>query len=209
MPTQNLFHVHKTKTIFLIITVSLFAWSAPRTMAGIGVDDPRIDMLRPQNEIKLKTIEGEVMRVQGEFVGEKFSQMKDERYLIRTPVGKEWDLHLEKTTLVVGDIFLGDKIKATVGEDGVLHTVQKISQDNTKNSQNSVVRRRIAGTVEKKNGNFVYVKQGDHTEILHLDGQSILEGNIREGSNVVAQLGEAGYAIRIQEFQSEPQTNSN
>jgi hypothetical protein len=206
MPTQNLFHVHKTKTIFLIMTVSLFTWSAPKTMAGIGVDDgPRIDMLRPQSEIRLKTIEGAVMRVQGEFVGEKFSQMKDERYLIRTPLGKEWDLHLEKNTLVLGDIFLGDKIKATVGEDGVLHTVQKIAQDNT-NSQNSVVRRRIAGTVEKKTGNFVYVKQGDHTEILHLDGQSILEGDIREGSKIVAQLGDAGYAIRIQEFQSEPQS---
>jgi hypothetical protein len=58
-------------------------------------------------------------------------------------------------------------------------------------------------------GNFIYVRQGDHTEILHLDDQSTLEGDIREGSKIVAQLGDAGYAIRIQKFQSESQTNSN
>lgn len=211
MPTQNPIHVHITKAIFLIITVSLFAWSAPKTMAGIGDDSPRINMFRSQDEIRLKTIEtieGEVMRVQGEFVGEKFSQMRDQRYIIRTPFGKEWDLHLEKNTLVVGDIFLGDHVKATVGEDGLVRTVQKMDQDH-KNSQDSVVRRRIAGTVEKMKGNFIYVKQGDHTEILHLDDQSTLEGDIREGSKIVAQLGDAGYAIKIQESKSEPGTNSN
>jgi hypothetical protein len=210
MPTQNLIHV--TKAIFLIITVGLFAGSASKSMSGIADDSPRIDMFQSQDEISLKTtwetIEGEVMRVQGEFVGEKFSQMRDQRYIIRTPFGSEWDLHLEKTTMVVGDIFLGDHVKATVGEDGLVRTVQKMDQDH-KNSQDAVVRRRISGTVEKMQGNFIYVRQGDHTEILHLDDQSTLEGDIREGSKIVAQLGDAGYAIRIQKFQSESQTNSN
>jgi hypothetical protein len=210
MPTQNLIHV--TKAIFLIITVGLFAGSASKSMSGIADDSPRIDMFQSQDEISLKTtwetIEGEVMRVQGEFVGENFSQMRDQRYIIRTPFGSEWDLHLEKTTMVVGDIFLGDHVKATVGEDGLVRTVQKMDQDH-KNSQDAVVRRRISGTVEKMQGNFIYVRQGDHTEILHLDDQSTLEGDIREGSKIVAQLGDAGYAIRIQKFQSESQTNSN
>lgn len=212
MPTQNLIHVHITKAIFLIITVGLFAGSASKSMSGIVDDSSRIDMFQSQGEISLKTtwetIEGEVMRVQGEFVGENFSQMRDERYIIRTPLGNEWDLHLEKTTMVVGDIFLGDHVKATVGEDGLVRTVQKMDQDH-KNSQDAVVRRRITGTVEKMQGNFIYVRLGDHTEILHLDDQSTLEGDIREGSKIVAQLGEAGYAIRIQKFQSESQTNSN
>jgi hypothetical protein len=35
---------------------------------------------------------------------------------------------------------------------------------------------------------------------LHMDSQSTLEGDIREGTNVVAQLGDAGYAIRVQEY---------
>lgn len=211
MPTQNLSSFHITKAVFLIMAVSLFAWNAPETIAGIGDESPRIDMFRSSDEIRLKTIEtieGEVMRVQGEFVGEKFSQMRDERYLIRTPIGKEWDLHLEKNTLVVGDIFLGDYVKATVGEDGLVRTVQKMDQDH-RNSQDSAVRRRISGMVEKMQGNFIYVKQGDRTEILHVDDQSILEGDIREGNKVVAQLGEAGYAIRIQEFQNERKTKSN
>jgi len=208
MPTQNQFHVHKTKPIFLIIMASLVSWSTTTAMVGNNDNSPRIDMFQPQEELRLKTIEGEVMRVQGKFVGEKFSQMKDERYLIRTPFGGEWDLHLEQNTLVVGDIFLGDHVKAIVGEDGLLRTVQKLDQD-PKNSQHSAVRRRITGTVEKRNGNFLYVKQGDHTEILHLDAQSVLEGDIREGSHIVAQLGDAGYAIRIEKFVNEPQTRSN
>lgn len=208
MPTHNPIHVHITKAIFLlIVTVGFFAGGIPNALAGIGDEGHRIDMFQPQEEIRLKTIEGEVMRVQGEFVGENFSQMRDQRYIIRTPFGKEWDLHLEKNTLVVGDIFLGDQVKATVGEDGMLRSVQKMDQ-NKENSQHSGIRRRITGTVEKKNGNFLYVKQGDHTEILHLDDQSTIEGDIREGSNIVAQLGDAGYAIRIQELHSEPQTNS-
>jgi hypothetical protein len=118
---------------------------------------------------------------------------------VETPLGKKWALNLEETTQKTGDIFLGDQVKASISKDGSLQTLQKIEQPNTQ-PNHVLVRRQIVGMVEKKNGNFLYVKQGEHTEILHMDSQSTLEGDIREGTNVVAQLGDAGYAIRVQEY---------
>jgi hypothetical protein len=141
-------------------------------------------------------------------VGKDFSQMKDRRYVVETPYGREWDLHLEEHTQIGGPIFVGDQVKASLANNGSLQTVQKIEQNNS-NSKHSMVRRSIKGMLERRNGNFLYVKQGDHTEIVHLDPQSVLEGNIREGSNIFAQLGEAGYGIKIQELTRETETNSN
>jgi hypothetical protein len=154
-------------------------------------------LLSGQKESDQIIIEGEVTRVQGEFVGKNFSKMKDKRYFIRTSYGSEWNLLLQDQTLIIGDIFLGDYVQAKVGKDGSPEMVQKINQKQP-HSPKSVIRR-ITGTVEKRKGNFIYVKQGDHTEILHVDDQSSLEGDIREGTSVAAQLGEAGYAITIQE----------
>ncbi len=194
--------------IVLIVLIGVFNWYPTQGLAMVSEDSPRKSVIQGHDEIGAIIIEGEVTRVQGEFVGKDFSQMKDRRYVVETPYGKEWDLHLEEDTKIMGHIFVGDHVKASVANDGSLQTVQKIGQENA-TSQHSMVRRSIKGMLERRNGNFLYVKQGDHTEIVHLDPQSVLEGNIREGSNIVAQLGEAGYGIKIQELKGEAETTSN
>ena len=198
MYTQKSIPLHVLKGISLIGMVGVLALTPVKSMALVSEDLPREAMIPGQEEISQIIIEGEVTRVQGEFVGKNFSQMKDLRYIVETPFGREWDLYLGDNTQKIGDIFVGDQVKASMGKDGSVQAVQKIEPKNT-NSKHTVVHRRIAGIVEKKKGNFLYVKQGDHTEILHLDDQSTLKGDIREGSNIVAQLGEAGYAIRVEE----------
>ena len=148
-------------------------------------------------------IEGEVTRVQGEFVGENFSQMNDQRYVVETPFGGKWDLHLGKNTQIIGDIFLGDQVKAKIARNGALQMVQKIEQHGS--SQDSVAPHRMTGIVERNNEDFLFVKQSDYTEHLQSDNQN-LEGNSQEGNHTRSQRGDAGYAIPIEE--SEPDGKS-
>lgn len=201
-------HSNMSKNAFSIVLTGLLLFILPADgMAAISEKIPKKHLVE-QEEAGQILIEGEVTRVQGEFVGKDFSQMKDRRYLVRTPYGGEWNLYLEDQTLIIGDIFVGDYVQAKVEKDGSAHTVQKINQSSPDVSPKPVIRQ-ITGIVEKKQGNFLYVKQGDHTEILHLDQQSTLEGDIREGSKIAAQLGEAGYAIKIQESQNTSKADSH
>ncbi|MDR4494147.1 MAG: hypothetical protein AB7P17_07595 [Nitrospirales bacterium] len=199
MDTQNLIRPHNPQGIFLMVMFGIVSLTSLASMA-LGLENgPWKEPTPGHEETPPIIIEGEVTRVQGEFSGKDFFQMRDQRYVVETPMGSQWNLHLGEHTQKTGDIFLGDQVKASIGKDGLLQTVQKIEQKKTSPPKNSVVRRQITGIVEKRNGNFLYVKQGDHTEILHLDDQSTFEGDIREGTNVVAQLGDAGYAIRVEE----------
>lgn len=202
--TQHHFSVRKG---FVLMGVfGIFGLNTSMSMGLISED--RKDVIQGHAERGQIIIEGKVTRVQGEFTGKDFSQMEDQRYIVETPFGREWDLHFGENTLKIGHIFLGDQVRASIGKEGSLQTVQKIEQVKP-NSHHTMVRRSIKGMLEKRNGNFLYVKQGDHTEIVHLDTESVLEGNIREGSKIVAQLGEAGYGIKIQELKGEAEANSN
>ncbi|WNM60015.1 hypothetical protein [Candidatus Nitrospira allomarina] len=193
------------KGFVLMVVVGVLGLNTSMSMGLIS--DDRQEVIQGQGEIGQTIIEGEVTRVQGEFVGKDFSQMKDQRYIVETPFGRAWDLHFGENTRKIGDIFLGDRVKASIGKDGSLQTVQKIEQ-NKANPKHAMVLRSIKGMLEKRKGNFLYVKLGDRTEIVHLDPQSVLEGNIREGSKIVAQLGEAGYGIKIQELKGEAEATS-
>jgi hypothetical protein len=204
MNFPNSSHSYFRLQIILLVFAGLIVVMPYPGMTAISGESSRNSVIK-EEEIS-RIIEGEVTRVQGEFVGKDFSQMKDRRYLLKTPHGGEWDLRIEDDTQIIGDIFLGDYVQARVDKDGTPYSVQKISQKQG-DSQKPVLRE-ITGTVEKKKGNFLYVKQGDHTETLHLDHQSTLEGDIKEGSNIAAQLGEAGYAIKIQEFHNTTQPAS-
>lgn len=208
MRTQDQPHFYIAKGFFWIVMLGIFTWNPIEGIATLSEDGQKRDGIQGQEDVGKNIIEGEVTRVQGDFVGKDFSQMKDRRYVVETPYGKEWDLQLEEHTLIVGPIFVGDHVKASIADNGSLQTVQKVEQNNA-NSNHSVVRRSIKGMLERRNGNFLYVKQGDHTEIVHVDPQSVLEGNIQEGSKIVAQLGEAGYGIKIQELKKETEANSN
>lgn len=208
MKRQNFNHFQITIGISLIVMVGVLALNPSTDMAMFSEDSQKKDGIQGQGDIGQIIVEGEVTRVQGEFVGKDFSQMKDLRYKVETPFGRVWDLHLGDKTQKIGDIFLGDQVKASIGMNGTIQTVQKIEQNNT-NLNNSVVPRRISGRVERMDGNFLIVNQGESNEILHLDDRSTLEGNIHEGSTIIAQLGDAGYAIKIEEFQNEPGTTSN
>ncbi|WNM62190.1 hypothetical protein [Candidatus Nitrospira neomarina] len=199
-------HFSVRKGFVLMVVVGIVGLNTSMSMGLISED--RKGVIQGDPEKGLTIIEGEVTRVQGEFTGEDFSQMKDQRYRVETPFGKAWDLHFGENTRKIGDIFLGDHVKASIGKDGSLQIVQKIEQ-NKSNPKHAMVHRSIQGMLEKRNGNFLYVKHGDHTEIVHLDPESVLEGNIREGSKIVAQLGEAGYGIKIQELKGESEANSN
>ncbi|WP_447962713.1 hypothetical protein [Nitrospira sp. Ecomares 2.1] len=205
MKRQNFNHFHIAIGVSLIVMVGVLGLNPSTDMAMFSEDNPRRDVIQGQGEIGQIIIEGEVIRVQGEFVGKDFSQMKDRQYKVETPLGNVWDLHLEEKTQKIGEIFLGDRVKAIIERNGTIQTVQKIEQNNAY-SNNSVLPRQISGRVERMDENFLIVNQGENTEILHLDDRSTLEGNIYEGSTIIAQLGNAGYAIKIQEFQDEPGT---
>ncbi|MGD9852625.1 MAG: hypothetical protein AB7T38_15315 [Nitrospirales bacterium] len=185
--------------ISLMVTVGLLPFTSLKSMALAPENGSRNNQIQGEKEIGQIIIEGEITRIQGEFVGKNFFQMRDQRYVVETPLGSQWDLPLGRQTQKTGDIFLGDQVKARIGKDGSLQTVEKIEQNPDSAGNNFVIRRRITGMVEKMNGNFLHVKQGDSTQILHLDDRSTLVGKIREGTNIVAQLGEAGYAIRVEE----------
>jgi hypothetical protein len=192
-------HIYGSHHMFLIVLFVLFPGHIPHALAALDDTKPALHIMQPLEERGLRVIEGEVMEIQGTFEGEQFSHMKDSRYRVRTPSGYEWDLPLEEDTLVIGKIFLGDHIRAKVGMDGLPHIVQKVSMD-TQQSKHPAERRRIKGTVERQDGNFLFVKNGERTEILHLDEQSTVEGDIREGNTVEAQLGDAGYVIRVKPY---------
>lgn len=198
MDTQKLIQLQNPKGISLIVMFGILSLTSLQSMALGSENGARKGPTPDQEGTGPIIIEGEVTRVQGEFSGKDFFQMKDQRYIVETPMGSQWDLHLGEHTQKTGDIFLGDQVKASIGKDGLLQTVQKIEQEKTNPPKNAVVRRQITGMVEKRKGNFLYVKHGDHTEILHLDDQSTFKGDIREGTNIVAQLGDAGYAIRVE-----------
>lgn len=200
MKTQPQTHSYVKKGLWSFFVVGALSWNAALGMAE-GVDEKhRIDLFQGNEHRGKSFVEGEITRVQGAFVGKDFSQMKDQRYTVETPSGETMDLQLKGNTQKSDNIFLGDYVQASVGKDGFVQTVQKVERNNT-SAKNSTVHRQITGTVQRMDGHFLFIKNGERTEILHFDGQSTLEGNIREGSTVVAHLGDAGYAVKIQEFQ--------
>lgn len=208
MKRQNFNHFHIAIGISIIVMVGVLTLNPLKDMAMFSEDSQKKDVIQGQGDKGQLIIEGEVTRVQGVFVGKDFSQMKDQRYQVETPFGRVWDLPLGDKTQKIGDIFIGDHVKARIGMNGTIQVVQKIEQRNT-NSNISALPRQISGKVERMDGNFLVVNQGENNEILHLDDRSTLEGDIHEGSTIIAQLGNAGYAIKIEEFQVEPGTTSN
>lgn len=206
MHRQTLNHFFMTKGISLIVIVEVLALSSLTGMAGVSGNSQRKDVIQGHEELGQIIIEGEVTRVQGEFVGKEFSHMKDKRYIVETPFGRKWDLYLGKNTQIIGDIFLGDQVKVKIDRDGVLQMVQKIEQKYGI-PQQSMVRHGIAGIVERKDTDFLFVTQGDHSETLPFDKQNV-EGAMRERSNS-AEEGDLGYAIQIPVFQNEPEEASH
>jgi hypothetical protein len=192
-------HIRMFYHMFLMVLFVLFPGHIPQAFAALDDTNPGLHVVQPHEERGLRIIEGEVMEIQGTFEGEQFSQMKDSRYRVKTSSGYEWDLPLEEDTLVIGKIFLGDHIRAKVGKDGLPHIVQKVSME-TQQTNHPPERRRIKGTVERQDGNFLFVKNGERTEILHLDERSTVEGDIRKGRTVEVQLGDAGYVIRVKPY---------
>lgn len=197
METQRL--IRFMKGISWIVMFGIVSLTSLHSRALVSENGSGKGHIQGQEDKGPLIIEGEVTRIQGEFSGKNFFQMRDQRYVVETPFGNQWDLSLSEDTQKRGDIFLGDHVKARIGKDGSLQTVEKIEQDPGNSQNHSVIRRRITGMVEKWNGNFLHVKQGDSTQILHLDDQSTVVGNIREGTTIVAQIGDAGYAIRVEE----------
>ncbi|MDT3779034.1 hypothetical protein PJI16_15820 [Nitrospira sp. MA-1] len=155
MKRQNSNHFHIAIGVSVIVMVGVLGLD-PSTDMAMFSDAPRKDVIQGQGDIGQITIEGEVTRVQGEFVGKDFSQMKDRRYKVETPLGKVWDLHLGEKTQKIGEIFLGDRVKAIIERNGMIQTVQKIEQNNAY-SNNSVLPRQISGRVERMDGNFLIV----------------------------------------------------
>lgn len=130
---QHRTFMHKISKISLAIFLAIVIVMPLQGKAVISQDNPGTGA--PEHEeIGQQMIEGEVIRVQGEFVGKDFSQMKDRRYLIETPYGGQWDLQLEEQTLVVGEIVLGDYVQAKIDRDGSPHIIQEINRDEIQQS---------------------------------------------------------------------------
>lgn len=134
--------LHKTSKIPLAVLLSMVIVMPLRGKAVISEENPWTGS-PDREEIEQQMIEGEVIRVQGEFVGKDFSQMKDRRYLVESPYGGQWDLHLEEHTLVIGDIVLGDYVQAKVGRNGFPHMIQEIGRDDV---QQSVAQPEVRGS---------------------------------------------------------------
>lgn len=192
MKRQNFNHFYIAIGIFLLGMVGVLVLNPSRDMAMFSEDSQKKAVIQGQGNIGQIIIEGEVTRVQGEFVGKDFSQKKDQRYKVETPFGKVWDIQLGEKTQKIGDIILGDYVKASIGMDGTIQTVQKIERKNT-NSNNSVLPRRISGKVGQMDGSFLIENQGESNKEFHLDDQSTCERNIHEASTIIAQLGDAEY----------------
>jgi hypothetical protein len=206
MRTQRAIHsqmIYMTIVFSLSLVMGVLAFYPSKNMA-MAFEDSSKDLPPVLKEGQI-VIEGEVTRVQGEFVGENFSQMNDQRYVVETPLGGKWDLRLGKNTQIIGDIFLGDQVTAKIGRNGTLQMVQKIEQIGS--PQDSMGHHRITGIVERNEEEFLFVKKSDPPEHMQLDKENF-EGDSREGSHKLAQGGDAGYAIPIQDFESEPEGNS-
>ena len=119
---------HKKSKIPLAILISMITFMPLRGTAEVFQENSG-GGTSEREEISQEMIEGEVIRVQGEFVGKDFSQMKDRRYLIESPYGSQWDIHLQEQTLVIGEIVLGDYVQAKIGLDGSPHMIQEIGRD--------------------------------------------------------------------------------
>ncbi len=89
-------HFSVRKGFVLMVVVGVLGLNTSMSMGLISED--RKDVIQGDPENGLTIIEGEVTRVQGEFVGKDFSQMKDQRYRVETPFGRAWDLHFGENT---------------------------------------------------------------------------------------------------------------
>jgi hypothetical protein len=131
MRTRYLGPFHISNIIAWIVVIGGLALNHLTGSAPVSADHLRNDLIQAQDAIRPLVIEGEVMRVQGEFVGKNFSHMKDRRYIVETPVEGTWALSIGENTRVIGNIVLGDYVHARVGRDGTLQSVQKIVHNQT------------------------------------------------------------------------------
>ncbi|WP_454061902.1 hypothetical protein [Candidatus Nitrospira salsa] len=191
-------HHNSTKIgLSVIVMFGVLALAPPKGMTIFPKGHSHTKFISEKVEHGPIIIEGKTTRVQGEFVGKDFSQMRDQSYTVESAFGRTWDVYLEKKSPNIEEIDLGDHVKAKVNNEGTVQVLQKVSVKKT-DSSHAVVRR-VQGKVQKRDGNFLFVEDGENTLILHLDHNTTSKGNIRKGSRVVAQLGEAGYVINIQE----------
>lgn len=197
MRIQNRHHNYTKIGLSVIVMFGVLALAPPKGMTIFPKGHSQYKFISEKVEQGPIIIEGKTTRVQGEFVGEDFSQMRDQSYTVQSAFGRTWDVHLEKISPDIEKVDLGDHVKAKVNDQGTLQVLQKVKVKKT-DSLHAVVRR-VQGKVQKIDGNFLFVEEGKNTLILHLDHNTTSKGNIRKGSRVVAQLGEAGYVINIQE----------
>jgi hypothetical protein len=162
MRTRYLGSFHISKTIAWIAIIGGLALNHHLTgSVPVSADPSREDLIQAQDAIGPLVIEGEVMRVQGEFVGENFSHMKDRRYIVETPVEGKWALSIGENTRVIGNIVLGDYVHARVGRDGTLQSVQKIVHNPT-NAPRTPGGRLLPDAVESEaHGDVLFVTQNE------------------------------------------------
>ena len=139
----------------------------------------KADMAAPDS----KTVQGDVLKMDGEF------------YIVKDMNGKEIRLHVDKTTEMEGAVRAGDKIEAQVTEKGHALSITKplVADAQIPGPQT------VQGDVLKMDGEeFYIVKDMTGKEIrLHVDKTTEMEGAVKAGDKIEAQVTEKGHALSM------------
>jgi hypothetical protein len=136
-----------------------------------------------------QTVKGDLLKIEGEF------------YIVKDMTGKEIRLHVDKTSKLEGVVKAGDKIEAQVTEQGHALSITKplVADAQIAGPQT------VQGDVLKMDGDVYIVKDMTGKEIrLHVDKTSKLEGVVKAGDKIEAQVTEEGHAVSMKRVQIEP-----
>ena len=128
-----------------------------------------------------KLVEGEVLKIEGEF------------YTVHDTAGHDVRLHIDKTTHLEGDTFkVGDKIEAHVTEKGHARSIIHLTAAGTMATPGSKI---VEGDVLKIEGEYYTVHDSAGHEVrLHVDKTTHLEGAFKAGDKVEAYVTDKSHA---------------
>ena len=147
-----------------------------------NVDQPKADRATPDSQ----TVKGDVLKIEGEF------------YIVKDMTGKEVRLHVDQTTELEGAVRAGDKIEAQVTEKGHALSITKplVADAQIPGPQT------VKGDVLKMDGEFYIVKDMTGKEVrLHVDQTTELQGAVKAGDKIEAQVTEKGHALSMKRIQ--------
>lgn len=135
-----------------------------------------------------QTIQGDLLNIEGEF------------YVVKDTTGKDVRVHVDNTSKLEGSFKVGDKVEAQVTEQGHALSITKPLVADAQTGPQTV-----QGDVLKMDGDVYIVKDMTGKEIrLHVDKTTDLQGAVKAGDKIEAQVTEQGHALSMKRVQIEP-----